>query len=928
MAFISIARLVRRVSPFLALAGLSAVPAVAQPSGLGPSQVSLYAEVAGPNPVQARTRAQTVQGTYEEVAEVVASIPDAGGRYGANVDLSGTRAVVGAFRDGAQNEGAAYVYDLVNGVWTLSARLTASNAVADEFFGSAVSLDGDRVLIGASGDAPLGGSNRTGAAYIFDRNPASGIWSETARLSATGAQNPDEFGNAVSLDGDRALVGARSALSNAGAAYVFDLVSGSWAQTATITPSNGDNGHRFGFSVSLDGNRAAIGARDWKFCSSCAVTGAAYVFDRQTSGQWTQTSFLQPQPITGVDDFGFSLDLEGDRLLVGEPFNNNSGGADRGAAYIAELSGGGWSFVQKIIADPNLASNGSFGVSVSLDGDRALVGEFVGPVGGVQAGSAFVFDLVGGTWTETQRLTASDPEDGARFGRAVALDGGRALVGADFDNEAVTDGGSAYFFSVASVDVAEAGWQMLAAPSASETFGSFLAPIWTQCFPGADDNGPACSGAAGPNVFRYDETVDGLDAAGYVAPGMASMPFAPGTGAFVFVFADDDLDGTADPFPKTLFVAGDEPSLPFSFSPTYTDNGDGGTDVGDDTADDGWNLLGNPFRAALDWDDLYGLGAGAQADGDVATNLDPTAYVYDPASGYAFYNASTNTGTLAGGLIPEGSGFWVRANAANPTLTKGDGGGGGGGARVAAVPHVVLRAAAVAPDGREISGSAVVALTPDASLGADRGDAVLLGPVQAPHVTLGVARADGVPLAQSALPADLASGTEVDLALGVEGVATSASVTWDLALPDGWTATLLDRATGTEAVLADGGRYALDLTGVADTVATGRLALRLTRSAVSQEAGPEASALALSAPAPNPASDEARVRLRVPEAGDASVRVYDSLGRHVLTAFEGSLAAGAEVVVGIGTGPLAPGLYVVRAEGAGTVVARTLTVTR
>ncbi|MEM6288575.1 MAG: FG-GAP repeat protein [Bacteroidota bacterium] len=157
MAFISIARLVRRVSPFLALAGLSAVPAVAQPSGLGPSQVSLYAEVAGPNPVQARTRAQTVQGTYEEVAEVVASIPDAGGRYGANVDLSGTRAVVGAFRDGAQNEGAAYVYDLVNGVWTLSARLTASNAVADEFFGSAVSLDGDRVLIGASGDAPLGG---------------------------------------------------------------------------------------------------------------------------------------------------------------------------------------------------------------------------------------------------------------------------------------------------------------------------------------------------------------------------------------------------------------------------------------------------------------------------------------------------------------------------------------------------------------------------------------------------------------------------------------------------------------------------------------------------------------------------------------------------------------------------------------------------
>ena len=158
-----------------------------------------------------------------EVAKLVASDAQGNDYFGASVAVSGDTAVIGARFEatGGVNAGAAYVFTRSGGAWTQQAKLMASDAQSSDYFGYSVAVSGDTAVIGAYGEAT--GGSYAGAAYVFTRT--GGSWTQQAKLMASDAQENDLFGVSVAVSGDTAVIGARleaTGGSSAGAAYVFE----------------------------------------------------------------------------------------------------------------------------------------------------------------------------------------------------------------------------------------------------------------------------------------------------------------------------------------------------------------------------------------------------------------------------------------------------------------------------------------------------------------------------------------------------------------------------------------------------------------------------------------------------------------------------------------------------------------------------------
>lgn len=199
------------------------------------------------------------------------------------------------------------------------------------------------------------------------------------------------------------------------------------------------------------------------------------------------------------------------------------------------------------------------------------------------------------------------------------------------------------------------GWRILSSP-VSSTFGDFLDGVLTQGYSGAFyDISSSPGDTLQPNVLTYLESFEGTDNQRYRAPASSAQSLTAGQGMFVFFFDDIAADSRYnDPLPDTLNVSGQEfngTMGEIDFNITYTA-----------LADTGWNLVGNPFGATIDWDDVSSW---------TKTNLDATIYVWDPAANggngeYLTWNGLT--GTLGSGLIAPFQGFWIKANSASPVL--------------------------------------------------------------------------------------------------------------------------------------------------------------------------------------------------------------------------------------------------------------------
>ena len=182
-----------------------------------------------------------------------------------------------------------------------------------------------------------------------------------------------------------------------------------------IIGSDVDENDAFGTSVSIFGDRVLVGAPNTKGGNETLV-GAAYIF------KFDGTSWLEEAKLTASDGgqsdlFGITVSLSGDRALIGAPGFILPGGE---AAYVFVFDGSSWIEEAKLTA-PNPVNDAHFGTSVSLSGNRALIGASYDGIGGVRTGSAHVFEFDGTSWTETAKLIASDPTPRDNFGISVSL---------------------------------------------------------------------------------------------------------------------------------------------------------------------------------------------------------------------------------------------------------------------------------------------------------------------------------------------------------------------------------------------------------------------------------------------------------------------------------------------------------------------------
>jgi len=334
--------------------------------------------------------------------------------------------------DLAVNSGAAYVYERIDGVWTFHSCLKASNTDAGDSFGADIAIDGDLLAISAVG----------------------------------------ESSNATGINGDQANNDAMSS----GAVYLFRLEGDTWVQEAYLKASNSDTNDDFGTALALDGETLVVGAPGDE--GSHAETGSAYVFVR-SAGVWTEQARLNAIDYRNRDEFGSSVAIDGDTLVVGAPREDgsaigvngekNNDANNSGAAYVFTRSGGIWSEIAYLKASNTDAEDG-FGGAVSISGNTIAVGAVNerGSVGGInpvsnndilRTGAVYLFVDNGAGREPQATIKAAVPTLNDEFGNKVELSGDLLVVAfhkesgasAGLDGDQTTDGlaesGAVYLFS-------------------------------------------------------------------------------------------------------------------------------------------------------------------------------------------------------------------------------------------------------------------------------------------------------------------------------------------------------------------------------------------------------------------------------------------------------------------------------------------------
>jgi len=304
--------------------------------------------------------------------------------FGNAVAIQGNLAIVGAYFTDAPdrpNAGSAYIFQPENGVWVEKQKLQPADLQGNDCFGSAVAIGDNFAIVGAyTVDAES--RPEAGSAYIFQLE--NGVWQQKQKLQPDDLQRGDGFGGAVAISGETAIIGARLAKADggqfAGSAYVFQLENGVWQQKQKLQPADLQYGDNFGNAIALSGEFAIIGAYGVD-AQRYPDTGAAYIF-QQENGVWQQKQKLQPADLQRRYGFGCSVAIQGQVAVVGT--------SDAGSAYIFQLNQGTWQHKQKLYS-PEVQPKDGFGYTVALSDGVVITGAHNADAQGrPYAGSAYI----------------------------------------------------------------------------------------------------------------------------------------------------------------------------------------------------------------------------------------------------------------------------------------------------------------------------------------------------------------------------------------------------------------------------------------------------------------------------------------------------------------------------------------------------------
>jgi len=325
---------------------------------------------------------------------------DANSKYGSALDVTGTRALVGA-PDEDGGKGAVFLHEFNGSTWTAGLRLQPNDLVALDHFGAGVAIDGDWALVGAPDDDQLGVD--AGAVYVYRRIFLIGtfVWVQSAKIFATDTVAGDRFGAAVAMQNGRAVIGAPNdniVYFHQGSAYAFELSGSTWSQISKLTAGGSQVNENFGSTVAIAGDFAAVGGPNWDSVTPSKIdSGRAAVFARITSPSvgWFLDAAIVPADAVTSQRFGTSVTLDGTRLLVGATGALNLGGIATGACHVYESIGiGAWQQKAKLLSSGGVLGD-LLGSGVALTGTHAFV-----------AGKDKVipYDLIANAWTEKAQL--------------------------------------------------------------------------------------------------------------------------------------------------------------------------------------------------------------------------------------------------------------------------------------------------------------------------------------------------------------------------------------------------------------------------------------------------------------------------------------------------------------------------------------------
>lgn len=470
----------------------------------------------------------------------------------------------------------------------------------------------------------------------------------------------------------------------------------------------------------------------------------------------------------------------------------------------------------------------------------------------------------------------------------------------------------------------EQGWRLYSAGFENLPYSELLADIWTQGFTGSD-------GGVGENVNVYT-----WNGASYVPITNGSAVPEAGTGFLVYVFSDDNLyDAVDEGFPKSMLLRGTERTGAVSPSLYYSDLGTTG-----DADSLGWNLVGNPFLSVIDWD---------AASGWTSSNLDNTIYVWsDTASSNtgAWLTWNRITGTKPDGLLAPGQGFYVKANAASPTLSIGE--------EVKKDTSVVLYKKPVAPEvvftlqGDSASAKSIVFFSKLASPEVDAYDAYQLAPLSEQWLAISTGNPSSTSkLSVNALPSVLEEDLELPLYIDGSWLEGAFSLSWNTSkLPEAYEMVLKDHKEGVSVPLHTAGQYEFTLEqqeGAPKQEITDKLAPKLLAPSpgpsrfslvisqtqlVSSEVTEEVpTRVSLQQNYPNPFNPATRIEFGVPAQAHVRLEVFDVLGRKVAELLNEPMKPGWHSVSFNGSA-LSSGMYLYRLQVGQTVINKKMTLVK
>lgn len=431
-------------------------------------------------------------------------------RFGYSVSIDGNTMAVGADRENTSSaaSGAVFVYTRSGDTWSLQQKIKAPVIDQDDNFGHAVSLSKDFLAISAPRESSFSSTeistsvsaddSRTdsGATYVYHRTGAS--WNLSAFIKAAYTDFSDRFGEAVSIHHDRLVVTVPyddsslttispsvfiddSLKGDSGAAYVYKWNGSNWVREAFIKAMNSESSDYFGWSTSLSGTLLAVGAYtesssqttisypgpdELSDDNGASVSGAVYIY-KWNGFNWAQEAYIKAPNSEAFDYFGYSVSIDGDKLAVGAPFEDNdstvivNGGsitetgvaASKGAVYVfRRASSTDWQFESYIKGFNNFGGLG-YGMSLALKGNTLVVGSPLddyghskiintatapGALGTNDSGSAHVYHFDGTAWSHEAYINPRFRTAGDKFGHAVSISGDSIVVGSPQEDSGST----------------------------------------------------------------------------------------------------------------------------------------------------------------------------------------------------------------------------------------------------------------------------------------------------------------------------------------------------------------------------------------------------------------------------------------------------------------------------------------------------------